>query len=139
MASRKQEHIEQIAERCLIAQKKNLVSRNELRETENIGATDFDELIANFLLQVCEFLFLNCVKKTISMKILVLRVINSSRQEIALYGVIFTRCLWEKPSLTRTSLVWVFTQTTREYNLVCCTFYDVNYMYLKIKGMFGQW
>ena len=56
-----------------------LVSRNELRETENIGATDLDELIANFLLQVREFLFLICVKKTISMKILVLRVINSSR------------------------------------------------------------
>ena len=59
--------------------KKNLVSRNELRETENIGATDLDELIANFLLQAREFLFLICVKKTISMKILVLRVVNSSR------------------------------------------------------------
>ena len=59
--------------------KKILVSRNELRETENIGATDLDELIANFLLQVREFLFLICVKKTISMKILELRVINSSR------------------------------------------------------------
>ena len=59
--------------------KKNLFSRNELRETENIGATDLSELIANFLLQVREFLFLICVKKTISMKILVLRVINSSR------------------------------------------------------------
>ena len=57
MASRKHEHIEQITERCLIAQKKNLVSRNELRETENIGATDLDKLIANFLLQVREFLF----------------------------------------------------------------------------------
>ena len=80
MASRKQEHIEQITERCLIAQKKkNLVSRNELRETENIGATDLGELIANFVLQVREFLFLICVKKTISMKILVLRAINSSR------------------------------------------------------------
>ena len=59
--------------------KKIFVSRNELRETEDIGATDLDELIANFLLQVREFLFLICVKKTISMKILVLRVINSSR------------------------------------------------------------
>ena len=79
MELRKHEHIEQITERCLIAQKKILVSRNELRETENIGATDLDELIANFLFQVREFLFLICVKKTISMKILVLRVINSSR------------------------------------------------------------
>ena len=59
--------------------KKILVSRNELREIENIGARDLDLLIANFLLQVREFLFLICVKKTISMKILVLRVINSSR------------------------------------------------------------
>ena len=62
-----------------LLKKKKLVSRNELRETENIGATDLDELIANFLLQVREVLFLICVKKTISMKILVLRVINSSR------------------------------------------------------------
>ena len=67
MASRKQEHIEQITERCLIAQ--NFFSRNRLRETENIGATDLEVLIANFLLQVREFLFLICVKKTISMKI----------------------------------------------------------------------
>ena len=59
--------------------KKILVSRNALRESENIGATDFGELIANFLLQVREFLFLICFKKTISMKILMLRVINSSR------------------------------------------------------------
>ena len=59
--------------------KKILVSRNELRESEYIGATDLDELIVNFLLQVSEFLFLICVKKTILMKILVLHVINSSR------------------------------------------------------------
>ena len=76
MASRKQEHIEQITERCLIAQKK--FSFKERAERENIGATDLDELIANFLLQVREFLFSICVKKTISMKILVLCVINSS-------------------------------------------------------------
>ena len=81
MASKKHEHIEQITERCLTAQKKISVSRNELRETENIGATDLNELIANFLLQVREFLFLVCVKKTIAMKILVLRVINSSHHK----------------------------------------------------------
>ena len=57
--------------------KKILVSRNNLREIENIGARDVDVLIANFLLQVREFLFLICVKKTVSMKILVIRVINS--------------------------------------------------------------
>ena len=59
--------------------KKNLVSRNELRGIENIGARDLDVLSANFLLQVREFLFLICVKKTLLVKILVLRVINSSR------------------------------------------------------------
>ena len=58
---------------------KILVSRNELREIENIGARDLDVLIANFLLQVREFLFLICVKNTSAMKILVLRVINSPR------------------------------------------------------------
>ena len=58
--------------------KKILVSWNELREIENIGEREVDVLIANFLLQVREFLFLICVKKTISMKVLVLRVINSS-------------------------------------------------------------
>ena len=41
--------------------KKNLVSRNELREIENIGARDVNVFIANFLLQVREFLFLICV------------------------------------------------------------------------------
>ena len=54
-------------------------SLKEGAERDNIDATDVDVLIANFLLQVREFLFLICVKKTISMKILVLRVINSSR------------------------------------------------------------
>ena len=49
--------------------------------------------------------------------------------ESAAYGVIFTSCLCEKPSLARTSLVRVFTQTTREYNPVRRTFYDVNYIY----------
>ena len=62
------------SQRDVSSLKKRLLSRKELKETENIGATDLDELIANFLLQVREFLFLNCVKKTISMKILVLRV-----------------------------------------------------------------
>jgi len=68
IASRKQEHIKQITERCIFAQKKILVSRNELRETENIGARDLNMLIANFLLQVREFLFLICVKKTVPRK-----------------------------------------------------------------------
>ena len=37
--------------------KKILVPRNELTETENIGARDLDVLISNFLLKVREFLF----------------------------------------------------------------------------------
>ena len=80
--------------------KKLLVSRNELKETENIGATDLDELIANFLLQVREFLFLICVKKTISMKILVLHVINSSRhRNCFVWGYIHS--LFVSKALTR--------------------------------------
>ena len=55
MPSRKQEHIEHITERCLIAQKN--VLRNEVREIDNIGARNVEVLIANFLLQVREFLF----------------------------------------------------------------------------------
>ena len=47
--------------------------------------------IANFLLQVREFFFLVCVQRTISKKILVLRVINRVFIESALYGVICTR------------------------------------------------
>ena len=58
--------------------KKNF-SFKERAERHNIDATDLDVLIANFLLQVREVLFLICVKKPISMKILVLRVINSLR------------------------------------------------------------
>ena len=55
--------------------------------------------------------------------------INSSRQKNALYGVMFTSCLFQKPSLGLTSLVRVLTQTNREYNLVRYTFYDVNYIH----------
>ena len=58
---------------------KKKFSFKERAERDNIDATDLDVLIANFLLQVREVLFLICVKKTISMKILVLRVINSLR------------------------------------------------------------
>ena len=88
--------------------KKKLVSRNELREIENIGTRDVDVLIANFLLQVREFLFLICVKRTISMKILVLRVINSSRHRnyfagTGLYSLVV--CVKSPHSLDRSSLV----------------------------------
>ena len=83
--------------------KKILVSRNELREIENIGARDVDVLIANFLLQVREFLFLICVKKNISMKILVLRVINSSRhRNCFVRGYIHS--LFVSKALTRSDL-----------------------------------
>ena len=103
MASRKHEHIEQITERCLIAQKK--FSFKEGAERDNIDATDIDldVLIANFLLQVREFLFLICVKKTISMKILVLRVINSLRhRNCSVRGYIHS--LFVSKALTRSYL-----------------------------------
>ena len=83
-------------------------------------------LIANFLLKVREFLFLISAKKTISMKILVLRVINSSRHRNC-FVIAIVDCV--KSSLARTSLVGVFTQTTREYNPVRRAFYYVNYIY----------
>ena len=47
------------SQRDVSLSKKILVSRNELREIENIGARDRDVLIANFLLQVREFSFFN--------------------------------------------------------------------------------
>ena len=40
--------------------KKILVSRNELRETENIGATDIDVLIAIFCSKCVSFVFNLC-------------------------------------------------------------------------------
>ena len=85
MASRKQEHIEQITERCLIAQK-SFSFKERAREIEIIGARDVDVVIANFLVQVREFWFLIFVKKTISIKILILRVINSSRRRNCFVG-----------------------------------------------------
>ena len=101
MASTKQEHIEQITERCLIAQKN--FSFEEGAERDNIDPTDLEVLIANFLLQVREFLFLICVKKTISMKILVLRVINSSRhRKCSVRGYIHS--LFVSKALTRSYL-----------------------------------
>ena len=98
--------------------KEVLVSRSEqLRETENIVARYLDVLIDNFLLQVHEFLFLICVKKTTSMKILVLRVINSSRRRNCFVRG-YIHLLFVSKGL-------VFTQTTGEYNPVRRTFYDV--------------
>ena len=101
MASRKQEHIKQITERCRIAQKN--FGFKEGAERDNIDATDLDVFNTNFLLQVGEFLFLICIKKTISMKILVLRVINSSRhRNCSVRGYIHS--LFVSKALTRSYL-----------------------------------
>ena len=59
MASRKQ-NTSSTSQRDVSWLKKTLVLRNELREIENIGARDVDVLIANFLLQVREFVFNLC-------------------------------------------------------------------------------
>ena len=64
-----------------------------------------------------------CTNKLISVKILVICAINSFVIENAFYGVIFTSCLFQKPSLVR-----VLTQTT--LNPVRHTFYDVNHISL---------
>ena len=45
------------SQRDVLLLKKKSVSRNEVREIENNGARDVDVFIANFMLQVCEFLF----------------------------------------------------------------------------------
>ena len=47
MASRKQDSHQANHKEMSHCSKKILVLRNELRETENIGATDLDELIPN--------------------------------------------------------------------------------------------
>ena len=104
--------------------KKILVSSKELRETENIGARDLVVLITDFLLQVREFLFLICFKKTVSTKIRLLRVINSSRKRkwfvrCCIHTLFVSKALTQKAS---TSLVWFFTRTTREYNPLRRTF-----------------
>ena len=81
--------------------KKNLVSRNELRETEILVQETLDVLMANFLLQEREFLFFICVKKTISMKILVLR--NSSLNRNCLVRG-YIHSLFVSKALTRSYL-----------------------------------
>ena len=109
-----------------------LVSRNEQREIENhIGARDVNVLIANFQLQVREFLFFICVKKTISMKILVLHAINSLRHRNC-----FVRSyIHSSVSKALTRLLGFslkqLVNTTR-------TFFDVNYIYLTAEFFFCE-
>ena len=62
------------------------------------------------------------IKKTISVKILVICVINSSRDRLR-------KCFVR--GHIRISLVRVLTQTAHEYNPVQSTFYDVNYIFDK--------
>ena len=62
------------------------------------------------------------IKKTISVKILVICVINSSRDRLR-------KCFVR--GHIRISLVRVLTQTAREYNPIQSTFYDVNYIFDK--------
>ena len=99
--------------------KKVLVSWKELREIENIGEREVDVLIANFLLQVREFLFLICVKKTISKKVLVLRVINSSPyRNCFVRGYIHS--LFVSKALTRSYLVRSGFHTNKLLNTTPC-------------------
>ena len=66
------------------------------------------------------------------MKIIVLRAIDSSRHSNCFVRGYIPSLFVSKPPLARTSLFRVFTETTREYNPVRRTFYDVNYMYGRI-------
>ena len=86
--------------------KKILVSRNELREIENFGTRDVDVfIIANFLLQVREFLFLICVKKTISMKILVLRVTRNCFVRGYIHSLLVSKALTRSYGFSHKQLV----------------------------------
>ena len=109
-----------------------LVSRNELREIANIGARDVDVLIANFLLQVLvrEFLLLICVKKIISMEILVIRVINRSRhRNCFVRGYIhLLTCVKSPHSLLPRSFGFSLKQLVRTIPYARLTFYEVNYI-----------
>ena len=79
MPSRKQEHIEQIAEWCLIAQK-NFSFKVRAERDWKYWCKRRQRVNRHFAApSAWVFVFLICVKKTISMKILLLRVINSSR------------------------------------------------------------
>ena len=128
MASRKQEHIDHITERCLIAQK-NFRFKERSERDWKYWCKRCRGVNRQFSAPSAWVFVLICVKKTISMKILVLRVINSSRQRNCfIRGYIHS--LFVSKALTRSYLAaWVFTQTTRECNPVRGTFYDVNYIY----------
>ena len=137
MASRKQEHIEHITERCLIAQK-ILFSRNELRDRDWKYCC---KRCRRNNRQVREFLFLSCVKKTISMKILVLRVINSPRHRSCFVrGCIHELFVSKALTCTRSYLArsgfhtnnsWIQPRTPH------LTFYDVNYLTVILRGRAG--
>ena len=73
------------------------------------------------------------IKKTISVKIRVICVINVHVIEKVLCTGSYSRlvCVKSPHSLDRISLVRVLTQTAREYNPVQSTFYDVNYIFDK--------
>ena len=67
-------------------------------------------------------IFVICVKKTISKKITVLRVINSSRHRNCFVRV-YIHSLVVSKTLARISVVRVFTQTSRDYiylTTFCC-------------------
>jgi len=78
MASRKQEHIEHTIERYLIAQK-NFSFKERAERDWKYCCKRCRRVNRQFSAPSAWVFVLICVKKTISMKILVLRVINSSR------------------------------------------------------------
>ena len=90
------------------------------------------------LVSFCSVLI--CVQKTISMKVLLLRVTNSLRHiKYFVRGCIHS--LFVSRALTRSLVPRSFgflTQTAREYYPVHRTFYDVNYIYVLFNVSFFQ-
>ena len=136
MASRKQEHIEQIAEWCLIAQK-NFSFKERAERDWKYWCKRRQRVNRHFAApSAWVFVFLICVKKTISMKILVLRVINSLRhRNCFVRGYIHS--LFVPKALTRSYPVarsgfW-HKQLGHITYPVHHTCYDVNYIYELIK------
>ena len=108
---------------------KNLVSRNELREVENIGARDVNVFITNFLLQVRVFVFNLCLENYFNENSRV-----TCNKQLTSWNVLCTGlnslvvCV-KSPHLLLPRSFGFLTQTTPAYNPVRRTFYGVNYIY----------
>ena len=78
------------------------------------------------------------IKKTISVRIVLICLINSSRQRKCLVRG-YIHPLFVSKAITRSYLARSSLDTnTSKYNRVRCTFYDVNYIYSSFTKVLGQ-